>query len=66
MSLRGVFLASCAKILVIPMADGFKGALWLGEPSPSKIAEQFFMSVWNNLMQSNPMFKNKYNLEARI
>ncbi len=66
MSLQGELLTSCAKVLVIPMADGFKRAVWLGEPSPVKLAEHFFMSVWNNLMQSNAMFRSKYNLEARI
>ena len=66
MSLRGELLNSCAKVLVIPMADGFKRAVWLGDPSSVKLAEHFFLSVWNNLMQSNAMFRTKYNLEARI
>jgi hypothetical protein len=66
MSLQEELLSSCAKVLVIPMADGFRRAVWLGEPSPAKMAEHFFMSVWNGLMQSNAMFRNKYNLEARI
>jgi hypothetical protein len=67
MSLRGELLSSCAKVLVLPaMADGFKCAVWLGNDAPVKIAEHFFMSVWNGLMQSNPMFMNKYNLGARL
>ena len=67
MSLRGELLSSCAKVLILPMmADGFKRAAWIGEAAPIKLAEHFFMSVWNELMQTNPMFRNKYNLEARI
>jgi hypothetical protein len=66
MSLRGELLCSCAKVLILPMSDSFRRAVWLGEPSPIKLAEHFFMSVWNNLMRSNDMFMNKYNLEARI
>ncbi len=66
MSLRQELLSSCAKVVVIPMADGFKRAVWVGEEASSILAKHFFMSVWNDLMQSNPMFMNKYNLEARI
>ena len=66
MSLREELLSSCAKVLTISMAEGFKRAVWLGEPAPIKLAEKFFMSVWNDLMQSNPMFRNKWNLEAKI
>jgi hypothetical protein len=66
MSLREELLSSASKVLIISMSDGFKRAVWLGEPSPVKLAEQFFMSVWNRLMHSNPMFRTKYNLEAKL
>ena len=66
MSLREELLSSCAKVLVLPMSDGFRRAVWLGNDAPVKIAEHFFLSVWNSLMQSNPMFMNKYNLGARL
>ena len=66
MSLREELLSSCAKVVVVSMADGFKRAVWLGDSYSVKLAEHFFMSVWNNLMKSNPMFMNKYNLEAKL
>lgn len=66
MSLRGELLSSCAKVLVVPLSDGFRRAVWLGDSCSVKLAEHFFTSMWNNLMRSNPMFMNKYNLEAKI
>lgn len=66
MSLREELLSSCAKVHVVEMADGFKRAAVIGELDVEKISRRFFMSVWNSLMQSNPMFTNKYNLGARL
>lgn len=66
MSLREELLSSCAKVHVVEMADGFKRAALIGDLDIEKLSRHFFQSVWYDLMQSNPMFMNKYNLGARL
>lgn len=66
MSLREELLSSCAKVHVVEMADGFKRAAVIGDLDVEKLARHFFLSVWNGLMKSNPMFMNRYNLGARL
>lgn len=69
MSLRAEFLSSTAHFILVQMDDNITGVAHVPSMPMAEIKMKLvreFNKVWNMVLQSNAMFKNKYNMDARL
>lgn len=67
MSLRGEFLSSAAHVIVtqignglyVRLAEDFSGAL-------NSYLVKDFLTTWSKFAEGNKMFRNDYNMSARL